>query len=170
MRRDVVAALRLLIVPTLALGAVALFVPGRLSLAVRIYALLLCAAAIVVALGALRRAYPLTSPLRPGGSRRRSGRRLPPSLARVENVCALGVAGSFDLHHRLRPRVRSTAEGLLTTRRRVSLDGDPEAARRLLGEQAYDLVRADRPPPEDRLARGLPISDLRRVVESLESV
>jgi hypothetical protein len=29
-------------------------------------------------------------------------------------------------------------------------------------------VRPDRPPPEDRLARGLPIEDLRRIVESLE--
>jgi hypothetical protein len=169
-KRDVVAAARLFILPTFALLAIVLFLPGRLGIAVRIYALLLCAAAIVIALAALRRAYPHTAPLRAAGSRRRSGRRRPPSLARVENVCALGVAGSFDLHHRLRPRVRTTAAGLLATRRRVSLDREPESARRLLGEKAYDLVRADRPPPEDRLARGLPISDLRRIVESLESV
>jgi hypothetical protein len=169
-KRDVVAAARLFILPTFALLAIVLFLPGRLGIAVRIYALLLCAAAIVIALAALRGAYPHTAPLRAARSRRRSGRRRPPSLARVENVCALGVAGSFDLHHRLRPRVRTTAEGLLATRRRVSLDRDPETARRLLGEEAYDLVRADRPPPEDRLARGLPISDLRRIVESLESV
>jgi hypothetical protein len=32
----------------------------------------------------------------------------------------------------------------------------------------WDLVRIDRPPPEDRLARGIAIQDLERVVVSLE--
>jgi hypothetical protein len=31
-------------------------------------------------------------------------------------------------------------------------------------------VRQDRPPPVDRLARGLPVAELDRIVESLERV
>jgi hypothetical protein len=86
----------------------------------------------------------------------------------LEDEAALGVAGAFDLHHRLRPRLRPLAIGLLSSRQRISLDGDPEAARAALGPKTWDLVRHDRPPPEDRLARGIPISELRSVVETLE--
>jgi hypothetical protein len=59
---------------------------------------------------------------------------------------------------------------LLSTRRGISLDSQPDAARAALGGEAYDLVRPDRPPPENRLARGLPVAELDRVVQSLEGV
>jgi hypothetical protein len=167
-KQDLRGAARLLIVPTLALLAVTGFLPGRAGLAVRIYALVLCAVALGLALRALQRAYPAAAPLRSPERRSQRARRPPPSLARLEHLAALGVAGSFDFHHHLRPRLRTSALGLLSTRRRVSLDGDPESARRLLGDESYELVRHDRPPPEDRLGRGVPISDLRRLVESLE--
>jgi hypothetical protein len=159
--------IRLLVAPTLALGIVALVLPGRAGLAVRVYALVLCAVVLRFAIKALRRAYPPTEPLRRRAARSR-GRGRPASLARLENEAALGVAGAFDLHHRLRPRLRKLAAGLVESRRRISLDRDPEAARAALGDTAWELVRADRPPPADRLARGLPISDLRSVVESFE--
>jgi hypothetical protein len=168
-RRNLFAALRALVVPTLGVVAVAAFLPGRLDPAVRIYALVLCGIAVLLALAALRRAYPPATPLaeRPRAAGRQ---RRPPSLARLEHVAALGVAGSFDLHHRLRPRLRSLAAELLSGRRRVSLDGRPDVARRALGAETYDLVRANRPPPEDRLAHGLTVTELRDVVESLERV
>ena len=169
MRRDLGTALRALVVPTLTLLVVVAFIPGRLGAAVRIYALLLCAVALLLALAALRRAYPRVTPLRHGSGKRRSMQR-PGSLARLEHLAALGVAGSFDFHHRLRPRLRTIAQGLLSTRRRISLDAQPDAARAVLGDAAYDLVRPDRPPPEDRLARGLPAAELERVVGSLERV
>jgi hypothetical protein len=168
-KRNLVAAARALIVPTLAVLVVAAFLPGRLSLSVRVYALVVCAAVMVVALAALRRVYPPASALGSGGRGKAMPAR-PPSLERMVNYVALGVAGSFDLHHRLRPRVRSIAAGLLSSRRRVSLDAQPRESREILGEETYDLVRADRPPPEDRLARGLPIAELGRVVDSLERV
>ncbi len=87
---------------------------------------------------------------------------------RLEQETVLGIAGSFDLHFRLGPRLRGLATDLLAARRSVSLDRDPERARTLVGEETWELVRPDRPAPEDRLARGVPINDLRRVVESLE--
>jgi len=169
-KRDLVGALRLLIVPTLALAAIAMFAPGRLALAVRIYALVLSAIVLGLALSALRRAYPRTQPLRKSASHRDRERRPPLTLARLEHEAALGVAGAFDLHHRLRPRLRELALGLLSTRRGVSLDANPDLAGAILGEDTWDVVRRDHPPPEDRLARGLPLPELSRVVESLERI
>jgi hypothetical protein len=52
----------------------------------------------------------------------------------------------------------------------VSLDHEPAAARAALGDDTYELLRPDRVPPEDRLARGLPVPELRGIVESLERV
>jgi len=169
-RADLLRAAKFLVLATLALVFVAVFLPGRLELAARIYALALCGLVLMLAIAALRRAYPPATALRPKSRRRAERRRPPPTLARIEQETALGVAGSFDLHHHLRPRLRAIAGALLGTRRGVSLDGDPERARRLLGDETWELVRRDRPPPEDRLARGLPPSTLGHVVDSLERI
>ena len=170
MRRDLAGAIRLLVLPTLALVAVALFVPGRLPPAVRAYALVACAVALGVVLLALRRAYPTAAPLRRGARPSSHRRRPPPTLARIEDEAALGVSSAFDLHHRLVPRLRSITAGLLTSRRRVSLDADHEEAGRAVGKETWELVRPDRPRPEDRLARGMRAAELRRAVESLERI
>jgi hypothetical protein len=169
MRRDLGRAGRLLVLPTLALLAVLVFVPGRTELAIRVYALVFCGIALALMVAALRRAYPRTTPVRPRPTRRGpTSRDAPAMLARLEQEVALGAAGSFDLHHHLRPRLRTIAAELLTARRRISLDGDRLEARALLGEEAWELVRKDRSPPEDRLARGAAPDVLDRVVASLE--
>jgi hypothetical protein len=167
-KRDLWRAARALAVPALALGFVIAFAPGRTGLAIRVFALLACGAALLLVLAALRRAYPRERPLRRTPEREPRTRAIPGMLGRLEQETVLGVAGSFDLHYRLRPRLRGLTRDLLAARRGVSLDGAPERARHLLGETTWELVRRDRPPPEDRLAPGLPINDLRRVVESLE--
>ncbi len=170
MRGDLRGALRALTLPTLGLVLVVALVPGRLPLAARVYALAVCAVALGLCLLALRRAYPPAAPLRRKVRTLPRRRTPPPTLARMEDELALGVAGAFDLHHRLVPRLRSIATGLLASRRRVSLDGDPDRARRILDDEAWELVRPDRRPPEDRLARGIPPETLARVVDSLERV
>lgn len=170
MKRDLGSAAKVLVLPTLILLLTVGVVPGRLPLVIRLYALVVCAVALGLGLLALRRAYPRATPLRPGagtGSRRRKP---PPTLARLEDELALGVARAFDLHHRLVPRLRAIAAGLLSSRRRTSLDAEPDEARSILGEETWELVRPDRPPPEDRLAPGIPPEGLTRVVESLETV
>ncbi len=169
MRREIRRALRLLVVATLALVVIAAFVPGRLGLGARIYALVLCVTALVLALMALRRAFPAERPLREGG-RAPSRPRPPASLARIEHEAALAVASSFELHYRFAPRLRSIAAGLLASRRRISLAAQPAAARDALGDSTWELVRPDRPAPEDRLARGLTTHELERAVDSLEAV
>lgn len=169
MRRDLPGAIRLLTLPTVALVAVLVFLPGRLSLAVRVYALVVCAVVLGLGLLALRRSYPPAESLR-RPTRSGARHRPPPTISRLEDELALGVAGSFELHQRLVPRLRSIAAGLLWARHRVSLDKDQEEARSLLGEETWELVRPDRPPPEDRVARGLPPEALARVVDSLERI
>jgi hypothetical protein len=167
-RRYLGRAARALVWPTIALGLVIAFAPGRVAPATRIYALVLSGIALLVLLAMLRRTYPPARPLRPRRKTRRAHAEKPSALARIEQEVALGVAGSFDLHHRLRPRIRELAGELLAGRRGVSLDDAPERAHALLGDETWDLVRPDRPPPEDRLARGMPINAVQSVVESLE--
>lgn len=168
MKRSLATGGRALALPTAALVVVVAFAPGRVELALRIYALLVAAVALALALAALRRAHPRTRPLRERAPAHVEPPARPGLLARLEHEAALGVAGAFDLHHRLRPRLRGIAGELLRARRGISLDREPDRARAALGEQAWELVRADRPAPEDRQARGIPISDLEDVVESLE--
>jgi hypothetical protein len=168
-RKDLFAAARFLSLPTIALIALALFAPGRLALGLRIYALLLAAAAIALLLLALRRAYPPEGALREPGAPA-STDTPPPTLARIEHEVALGVGGSFDLHYRLVPRLRKVAGGLLESRRKVSLEADPDTARTILGEDAWEVVRPGRPAPEDRLGRGIELRDLERVVGTLEAI
>jgi hypothetical protein len=168
-KRDLLGAARALLLPTFALIGLALFAPGRLELGARIYALILCATAIVLVLLALRRTYPGETPL-PRSASGRAQRTLPPDLERIERDVALAVAGSFDLHYRLVPRLRALAAGLLSARRNVSLERSPEEARVIVGDEAWALVRPGREAPQERLGKGIDASDLRRVVDSLEAV
>lgn len=169
MRRDVLGAGKALAVPTIALLGLVVLAPGRLELGVRIYALILCAAVLVVLLLALRRAFPDETALRVPATR--PARSVPPpSLARIEHETALAVAGSFDVHYRLVPRLRALAAGLTSSRRKVSLTESPDAARAILGEQTWELVRSDRPAPEDRLAKGITPRELEQVVDALEGL
>lgn len=161
------SAARLLVGPTLALLLVLALVHGRAGVALRLYALFVAAVVIAIALGALRRALPPPRPLppaRPGPPARTT----PGSLQRLETEIALGVDSAFDYHHRLRKRLRTLADGLLASRRRISLERSPEAARRALGEPAWSLIREGRPAAEDRHARGPTPARLAELVSSLE--
>jgi len=170
-RSDLWRATRALLFPTFVLLAILAFLPGRREIAIRVYALVVAAVALALMVALLRRAYPRAAALRMPAKQRSATRRdAPVVLARLEQEVALGSAGSFDLHHQLRPRLRALAEELLMARRRVSLDGDAEKAREVLGEETWDLVRGDRLPLEDRLARGLEPDALGRVVTSLERI
>ena len=112
--------------------------PGRAGLAARVYALVLAATAVTLILLALRRAFPPERPLRDTRRAAPARRRPPASLDRIELEAALGVAGSFDLHFHFAPRLRSIASGLLASRRRISLETEPDAARAVLSDAAWD--------------------------------
>jgi hypothetical protein len=80
------------------------------------------------------------------------------------------VASTFHLHMRLRPILREIAAHRLSMRFGVDLRREPERARELIGVEAWELVRPERPPPGDRLAPGPPASQLSKVVEELERI
>ena len=80
------------------------------------------------------------------------------------------VASSFHLHMRLRPILREIAAHRVLLRFGVDLDREHERARELVGADAWELVRPERPPPVDRLAPGPSASHLSKVVDELERI
>lgn len=172
MIRRVLRIVEALVLPTIALAVAAAVAPGRLELELRIYTLVVAGIALVAALGALRRAYPPPerSLVDEALERPRYEEERLPQLARLEREVTLGAASTYDLHFRLRPTLRETAAGLLAVRRGIDMEREPERARRALGDEAWELVRPDLPPPADRLARGVDPERLARVVDSLEKL
>jgi hypothetical protein len=94
----------------------------------------------------------------------------PAALLTLERRVLLATETAFEVHYRLRPVLREIAAYRLSSRLGIDLDEDTDAARRALGPEAWELVRPDRPPPPDRLARGRPLAELRAAVDALERI
>jgi hypothetical protein len=88
----------------------------------------------------------------------------PPELVRIEREITLGAASAGHLHMRLLPLLREVASAKLG----VDLELRPERAKTLLGDDAWKLLRPDRPLPKDRTAPGLPLPRIRALVDTLE--
>ncbi len=88
---------------------------------------------------------------------------------RLDRVVSAATSHAGDLHLRLRPILREIAvDGL--RRRGVDLDAQPRAAQALLAPETWDLVRPDRPRPDDAFARGLAPGRLNAVLDDLEAL
>jgi hypothetical protein len=157
---------------TLVLIVALAVVPGRAEVVLRVYVLLLAAFVLARLLTRLRSSLPErgASPVDAALSRRPRRVERVPELDKIEREVTLGLTTAFDLHFRLRPTLRRIASELLRARRGIDLDANPAAARRALGEETWELVRADREPPLDRFGRGLDLNSLRNVVVSLEAL
>jgi hypothetical protein len=151
--------------------AVLALVPEQRDLAVQAYALFLGAMVLLWLLGATRTANRRRGSSFDEARRPREPRveRLP-ELARVEREVALGVANAFDLHYRLRPRVRAVAATRLAARRGIDLDRQPEVAQRVLDPALWELLRPDRALPPDRFGPGLGREQLRAVMDGLDRI
>ena len=160
------------VVLTLALIVALVVLPGRAEILVRIYVLLIAVFIVVQLLDRLRRSLPArgASPVDLALARRPRAVKRVPELEKIEREVTLGLTTAFDLHFRLRPTLRRIASELLHARRGIDLDASPDAARRALGDETWELVREDREPPHDRFGRGLDLDSLRRVVVSLEAI
>ena len=79
----------------------------------------------------------------------------------------LGMQTAFDLHYRLRPTLVEIAQNRLAGRG-VRLES--ERAHGLLGEEAWEVLRPDRPPPQDRNAPGIGAAELNELVGTLERI
>ena len=91
------------------------------------------------------------------------------ALVDLEHAVEFSLGTAFDVHYRLRPHLRRIVAHRLAGRG-VILDGEPERVRALLGPDAWELVRPDRPEPPDRSARGLDLPTIRRTVEQIGDV
>jgi hypothetical protein len=92
----------------------------------------------------------------------------PAQLVRLERIIEWSNSNGLDAHTRLRPVLVEIAESRLE-RRGLRLDRDATDARRLLGPNAWELVRPDRPPP-DRGSPGIPPRDLDDILDALEAL
>ena len=82
----------------------------------------------------------------------------------------LSRSSAFHMHVRVRPVLREIATHRLRARYGVELDREPARARELVGAAAWDHVRPDRRPPENRLALGPTTRELRAVADDLEGI
>ena len=149
--------------------ALIVVVPSRRSLLVGIYVLVLAAIAVATLVGSFRMFEPeawLRSPFE-----RDPERPEPPApiaeLERIDRLVVLGAANEFDLHYRLCPLIRQLSADRLHSRHGVDLDGAPERARRLLGDELWALVRPDRKVGR-RTGPGLAPAELAAHVDRLE--
>jgi hypothetical protein len=128
--------------------------------------LVLEVAAVVVGALVLAALVPRVSP-RPRARRRPHSASRPDALQRIERVVGAGRKSAGDVQVRVRPLLREIADPLLR-REGVRLDSEPQRARALLGEELWEVVRPDRPRPQDRRAPALTLSEFEQLVHRLE--
>ena len=122
------------------------------------------AIATVIAVAALSARLPTTTrpapALAPAPVRSR-----PNQLLRIERIVERAGESGVAAHTQLRPLLVEIAEARLARRGlRLADDGVPV----LLGPEAWELVRPNRPEPRDD--RGLAPQDLERVIARLEAL
>jgi hypothetical protein len=155
----------------LALPVVLALAPGERDLALQGYALFLGAMLVLWLLGLTRSAHPTrVSPFDEARRRREPRVERVPELAKVEREVTLGLGSAFDLHHRLRARIRDVAETRLAARHGIDLERHPDAACAVLDPALWELVRPDREVPRDRHGPGLSMAELRAVMDALDRI
>lgn len=164
-------ALGAALVPTLALGAVLVAVPGYAELAVHVWLLTTLAIGLLAVLVAVREAVPgLPSSFDAALTPRAGAPARPPSLAKLEREVSMGAENAFDTHFRLRPLFRDVTASLLLARDGVDLGRHPERAQAVVGDELWELVRPDADQPSDRSAPGAPITTIEAAVADLERI
>ena len=111
--------------------------------------------------------------LLPGAPLRRRGRPAPDSarpapLVALERLVVTAGTNAVQVHAYLRPRLVEIASFRLAARGQT-LERMPDAVgRELLGDRLWEIVRPDRPFPEDRRAPGVRPQELAGMLEVLE--
>ena len=88
----------------------------------------------------------------------------------MDREIVLGIADADHAHRRLLPLLRSAAAARLAARHGFELDRRPAAARALLGDEVWELLRPDRPAPVNRHGPGLRKEQIAAVIERVESL
>ncbi len=160
------------VLATGALIVVRVVEPGPQELELDVYALTVGAMALLAAILATRRAFPLEqqSAIAAALERDEPTAVRPPDLERTERMLSMAATTAFDLHFRLRPVLREVAEQRLADRRGLRLDSADARVQEACGEELWEVVRPDREAPDHRFLPGLPNEALHRVVRRLESI
>jgi hypothetical protein len=162
---------RLVALPTIALGVALALAPTRATLEVHVWLLVVLSLGLIAFLVAGQAAFPRTPSAFTASLRRVPvDEARPGSLLHLERTASMAGSAAFDVHFRLRPTLRELATELLSARRGIDLDREPDRSRAVLGDETWDLVRPDRPPPADRHGAGIDAAALDRVVTALEHV
>jgi hypothetical protein len=82
-----------------------------------------------------------------------------PELEKLQREVTLATASQYDLHYRLLPHLREIARARLE---RAGREPGPDTLGRW-----WELLRPDRPPPDDRFGKGITPAELRALVADL---
>jgi hypothetical protein len=148
-----------------------ILVPSKRSLFIGIYELALAAIAVGALVGSFRTFEPqlgMRSPFERDPEKPEEPQPIA-ELDRIGRLVVLGGANEFDLHYRLRPLLRQIAAERLHDLYGLDLDGEPERARELLGDELWAVVRPDREVGR-RSWPGLPPAELAGDVAKLEQL
>jgi hypothetical protein len=162
MKRRVLDFGALIALATLVTVVVWLLQPGVSRVLLHVYVLVVGALVLMAVLGAAGESVP-----RRRGSAFAAARAGPPrqrerlaDLERLEREVTLASATAYDLHRRLLPVLREIAAMRLErTGRRLGAD---------TAGRWWELLRPDRPPPENRFAPGIAPRELAALVDDLE--
>jgi hypothetical protein len=94
----------------------------------------------------------------------------PEELLRMDRELVLGSAEADYAHRRLLPLLRSVAAARIGASYGFELERRPDAARELLGEDVWELLRPDRPESKDRHGPGVRRERIVAVIEKVESL
>jgi hypothetical protein len=92
----------------------------------------------------------------------------PDQLVALERLVASAATSPLQVHAYLRPLLAEIASRRLAARGQALERMPGPAARALLGDRLWDIVRPDRPFPEDRYGPGVAPQELRAMLEALE--
>lgn len=153
---------------TAALAAVAVGSGFLIGYPAQVAAAATIAAAAVVSL-VTTRDLAARAQLRAGPVRRVTDAAPLEQLRRVGEALAAAQASEFGVDRDLRPLLRPIA-AMRLARRGIDLDRHPKEAHAVLGEQLWELVRADRARGSNRVAGGISSARLQSLIDRLERI
>jgi hypothetical protein len=163
-RRHLLDLIVLFVVASIVSGYISLAQPGVRNVTLHVYVFLVGALLMLALVAAAGDSVPrrLRSEFDRALSESTPRDRRVPEVERIEREVTLATASAYDLHFRLLPHLREIARCRLE---RSGKTPGPETLGRW-----WDLLRPDRPEPEDRFAPGIKQAELRALVSDLEKM
>lgn len=93
-----------------------------------------------------------------------------PYFLAMERELEGATSHAGQAHRRLLPLLRAAASARLNAHHGIELERRPDVARKLLGGEAWEFLRPDRPAPVDPFGPGLSRETIARLVERVEAL